>query len=167
MQPVVQDDLAASSRIKQQLETESLGHSLTPHLGKDGSNCHQWSRSLNRLIKNIFDIEQYFSCEGGNDNCSRNRQIQNFIEKSIDQDLRHHTEDEDEGRRVYALLRDRFDRVSWSKVMTLWGDLVNGSDAADDLNGHYSEINSTIKNLKLAFPGGFTEENLLAIISHH
>ncbi|MBW0463036.1 hypothetical protein O181_002751 [Austropuccinia psidii MF-1] len=51
--------------------------------------------------------------------------------------------------------------------MTLWGDLVNGADATDDLNGHYSEINSTIKNLKLDFPGGFTEEKLLAIVFHH
>ncbi|MBW0506956.1 hypothetical protein O181_046671 [Austropuccinia psidii MF-1] len=51
--------------------------------------------------------------------------------------------------------------------MTLWGDLVNGADAADDLNGNYSEINSKIKNLKLALLGGFTEENLLAIVFHH
>ncbi|MBW0526690.1 hypothetical protein O181_066405 [Austropuccinia psidii MF-1] len=87
VQPVVQDNLAASSRIRRQLETESLGHSLTPHLGKDGSNFHQWSRSLNCLIKNIFDMEQYFSSERHDDNCSNNRQLQTFIEKSIDQDL--------------------------------------------------------------------------------
>ncbi|MBW0506959.1 hypothetical protein O181_046674 [Austropuccinia psidii MF-1] len=100
MQPVIQEDLAASSRIKQQLETESLGHSLTPHLCKDGSHFHQWSRSLNCLIKNIFDIEQYFSSHGRNDNRSCNRQIRTFIEKSIDHYLKHHTEDEDEARRV-------------------------------------------------------------------
>ncbi|MBW0578623.1 hypothetical protein O181_118338 [Austropuccinia psidii MF-1] len=87
LQPVVQDDLATSSRIKRQLETESLGQSLTPHLGKDGSSFHQWSRSLNRLIENIFDDEQYFSSQGRDDNRGRNRQIRTFIEKSIDQDL--------------------------------------------------------------------------------
>ncbi|MBW0531057.1 hypothetical protein O181_070772, partial [Austropuccinia psidii MF-1] len=123
LQPVNQDDLAASSRIRRQLETESLGHSLTPHLDKDGPNFHQWSRILNHLVENIFDIESYFSSEEHDGSWGRNRQIQTFIEKSIDQALRHHSDDEDESRNVYALLRDRFNRTSWSRVMTLWGDL--------------------------------------------
>ncbi|MBW0537912.1 hypothetical protein O181_077627 [Austropuccinia psidii MF-1] len=159
LKPVNQDDLAASSCIRCQLETESLGHSLTPHLDKDESNFHQWSRSLNCLVENIFDIESYFSSEEHDGNQGRNRQIPTFIEKSIDQALQHHTDDEDEARKFYALLRDRFDRTSWSRVMTLWGDLVNGLDAAEDLNSHYSEICNTIKNLKLSLPGGFTQEN--------
>ncbi|MBW0567591.1 hypothetical protein O181_107306, partial [Austropuccinia psidii MF-1] len=126
-----------------------------------------WSRSLNRLVENIFDVESYFSSEEHNSNRGRNRQIRTFIEKSIDQDLQHHTDDEDEARKVYALLRDRFDRISWSRVMTLWGYLVNGSDAVEDPNSHYLAIHNTIKNLKLSLPGGFTEENLLAIVFHH
>ncbi|MBW0467146.1 hypothetical protein O181_006861 [Austropuccinia psidii MF-1] len=51
--------------------------------------------------------------------------------------------------------------------MTLWGDLVIGSDPVDDLNRYYSEIHNTIENLKLSLPGVFTEKNLLAVVFHH
>ncbi|MBW0534724.1 hypothetical protein O181_074439 [Austropuccinia psidii MF-1] len=161
------DDIATSSCIRRQLETESLGLSLTPHLDKDGSNFHQWSRSLCRLVENIFDYESYFSLLEKDNNCSCNRQIQTFIEKSIHPYLRCHADDEDEARKLFGFLRDRFDRLSWSKVMNLWGDLINGPDPLQDINGCYSEIRSLIRRLKAAILGGFTEDNLLAIIFHY
>ncbi|MBW0576628.1 hypothetical protein O181_116343 [Austropuccinia psidii MF-1] len=110
------DYIATSSRIRRQLETESLNLSLTPHLDKDGSNFHQWLRSLCRLVENIFNYESYFSLLERDNNRGCNWQIQMFIEKSIHPDLHCHVDDEDEARQLFVFLRDCFDRLSWSKV---------------------------------------------------
>ncbi|MBW0461349.1 hypothetical protein O181_001064 [Austropuccinia psidii MF-1] len=120
------DDMATSSRIQRQLETKSLGLSLTPHLNGDGSNFHQWSRSLCRLVENIFEIKSYFSSIERDSNHACNRKIWTFIEKSIHPYLRCHADDEDEARRLFGFLRDRFDRLLWSKQY--FHDIANALD---------------------------------------
>ncbi|MBW0539047.1 hypothetical protein O181_078762, partial [Austropuccinia psidii MF-1] len=153
--------------LKRQVEIDRLGEGITPRLTSDGLTFHRWSRSLNRLIERTHRVENYFGSEEKDANRERNAEIRSLIEKSIDTSLKSSIEDEDEARQSFACLRRQFKKLSWSHVMNLFDDIVNASEASENLAEAYTATKNTVTNLKSAIGSNWTDEILIAIFFHH
>ncbi|MBW0535303.1 hypothetical protein O181_075018 [Austropuccinia psidii MF-1] len=109
-------------------------------------NSYCLSRSPIRLTKQTHNVTNYFistkidTCQGGS------YEICTYIQKAINSDLNNSSEEEDEARQTYQLLHRKFDKNSWLHVMNLFNNLVNGSDAAENLNKVYASTQSTVRN---------------------
>ncbi|MBW0484913.1 hypothetical protein O181_024628 [Austropuccinia psidii MF-1] len=73
--------------VRKRIELENLGHGITPHLARDGSNFNLWYNSLSNLIEDLYGLDAYFSDPGEDADKSRDCTIQIFISKSIHQEL--------------------------------------------------------------------------------
>ncbi|MBW0526620.1 hypothetical protein O181_066335 [Austropuccinia psidii MF-1] len=153
--------------LKRQVEIDRLGEGITPRLTSDGLTFHRWSRSLNRLIERTHRVESYFGSEERDANRERNAEIRSLIEKSIDTSLKSLIEDKDEARQSFACLRHQFEKLLWSHVMNLFDDIVNTSEALENLAEAYTATKNTVTNLKSAIGSTWTDELLIAIFFHH
>ncbi|MBW0471449.1 hypothetical protein O181_011164 [Austropuccinia psidii MF-1] len=168
------DDLRAALSVnnsgavlKRQVEIDQLGEGITPRLTSDGLMFHRWSRSLNRLIERTHQVTDYFGSDAKDTNRERNAEIRSLIEKSIDASLKSSIEDEDKARQSFACLRCQFKKLLWSHVMNLFDDIVNATEASENLAEAYTATKNTVTNLKSAIGSTWTDELLIAIFFHH
>ncbi|MBW0534780.1 hypothetical protein O181_074495, partial [Austropuccinia psidii MF-1] len=139
------DDLRAALSVnnsgavlKRQVEIDRLGKGITPRLTSDGLTFHRWSRSLNRLIERTHQVTDYFGMDAKDTNRERNAEIRSLIEKSIDASLKSSIEDEDKARQSFACLHRQFEKLLWSHVMNLFDDIVNATEASENLAEAYT-----------------------------
>ncbi|MBW0541874.1 hypothetical protein O181_081589 [Austropuccinia psidii MF-1] len=130
----------SGAQFKHQVKINRLGEGITPRLTSDGLNFRRWSRSLIRLIERTHTIVSYFSSFDKDGDRTINYKIRTYIEKSISGDLNNSIEEEDEARKAYQLLHCRFEKHSWSHVMNLFNNLLNGLDTLGNLNESYVAI---------------------------
>ncbi|MBW0508390.1 hypothetical protein O181_048105 [Austropuccinia psidii MF-1] len=168
------DDLRAALSVndsgavlKRQVEIDRLGEGITPRLTSDGLTFHRWSRSLNHLIERTHQVTNYFGSDAKDTNRERNAEIRSLIEKSIDASLKSLIEDEDKARQSFACLCRQFEKLLWSHVMNLFDDIVNATEASENLVEAYTATKNTVTNLKLAIGSTWTNELLIAIFFHH
>ncbi|MBW0493529.1 hypothetical protein O181_033244 [Austropuccinia psidii MF-1] len=164
---LINSAIESVAQFKRQVEIDRLGEGITPCLTSDGLNFHCWSRSLIRLIEWTHTVVDYFSSLDKDSDRTRNYEIRTYIEKSISGDLNNSIEEEDEARRAYQLLCRRFEKHSWSHVMNLFNDLINGLDASIDLNDSYEAIKTNVRNLKSALGSIWDDDALAAMFFHH
>ncbi|MBW0488570.1 hypothetical protein O181_028285 [Austropuccinia psidii MF-1] len=157
----------SGAQFKRQVEIDRLGEGITPRLTSDGLNFHCWSSSLIRLIEWTHTVVNYFLSIDKDSDRTQNYKIRTYIEKSISGDLNNSIEEEDEARRAYQLLRRRFEKHSWSHVMNLFNDLINGSDASANLNDSYVAVKTNVSNLNLALGSIWDGDDLVAMFFHH
>ncbi|MBW0539319.1 hypothetical protein O181_079034 [Austropuccinia psidii MF-1] len=156
----------SGARFKRQVEIDRLGEGITPRLSSDGMNFHRWAKSLTRLVERTHGVKEYFGTEDNDPDSERNAEIRTYIEKSIAMDLSNSIEEEDEARRVYFLLKNQFERPSWSHVMNLVDDLINAPEASANLNEAFAATKSTVSNLRSAIGSTWTDEAVTAIFFH-
>ncbi|MBW0475373.1 hypothetical protein O181_015088 [Austropuccinia psidii MF-1] len=129
-------------------------------------NFHCWAKSLTRLVERTHGKKDYFGTEDSDPDSKRNAEIRTYIEKSIAIDLSNSIEEEDEARKVYYLLKNQFEKPSWSHVMNLVNNLINAPEAYDNLNEAFATTKSTVGNLRSAIGSAWTDETITAIFFH-
>ncbi|MBW0493251.1 hypothetical protein O181_032966 [Austropuccinia psidii MF-1] len=124
----------SGARFRRQVEINRLGEGITPRLTSDGMNFHRWAKSLTRLVERMHVVKVYFGTGDNDPDSERNAEIRTYITKSIAMDLSNSIKEEDEARRVYYLLKNQFERPSWSQIMKLVDNLINAPEASANLN---------------------------------
>ncbi|MBW0525812.1 hypothetical protein O181_065527 [Austropuccinia psidii MF-1] len=153
--------------LKRQVEIDQLGEGITPRLTSDGLTFHRWYRSLNRLIERTHRQVNYFDSNEKDTDQERNAEIRSLIEKSIDASLKSSIQHKDEARLSFACLRHQFEKLSWLHVMNLFDDIVNATEALENLAEAYAATKNSVISLKSAIGSTWTDELLIAICFHH
>ncbi|MBW0495339.1 hypothetical protein O181_035054 [Austropuccinia psidii MF-1] len=96
-------------------------------------------------------------------NSKRYAEIRTYIDKSIAVDLSNSIKEEDEERKVFYLLKNQFEKPSWSHVMNLINELINSPEANVNLNKAFAATKSNFSNLKSAIGSTWTDEAITAI----
>ncbi|MBW0548620.1 hypothetical protein O181_088335 [Austropuccinia psidii MF-1] len=149
------------------LETKRLGQSIAPHLTKDGMNICHWSRSLCLLVNDIFEEEDYFASQEDDTLPSCKNAVQIFILISIDDSLLSYVEDVTLARTIYRLFETCFTYTSWSHMMSLITTIINATNDLETPDNGYSKIQDSLKNLKTAIGGKWSDESLMAMFFYH
>ncbi|MBW0519982.1 hypothetical protein O181_059697 [Austropuccinia psidii MF-1] len=102
-----------------------------------------------------------------NSNRTRNYEIRAHFKKSISGDLNNSIEEEDEAMQAYQLLSRRVEKHSWSHLMSLFDELINGLDASTHLYKSYVAIKKNVSNLKSALGSIWDDNALVAMFFHH
>ncbi|MBW0479543.1 hypothetical protein O181_019258 [Austropuccinia psidii MF-1] len=156
----------SGAHFRQQVEIDRLGEGITPRLTSDGMNFHHWAKSLTRLVERTHGVKDYFGTQDNNPGSERNAEIRTYIKKSVAVDLNNSIKEEDEARKVYHLLKNQFEKPSWSHVMNLVDDLINAPEASKNLNEAFATTKSTVSNLRSAIGSAWTDEAITAMFFH-
>ncbi|MBW0534308.1 hypothetical protein O181_074023 [Austropuccinia psidii MF-1] len=105
--------------VQKHIELKNLGRGITPHLYRDGLNFNLWYNSLSNLIKDLYELDTYFSDPGEDADKSRDCTIQILISKSIHQELLSYTEGHYLAKSLFQSLQKRFQHKSWS-FLIIW-----------------------------------------------
>ncbi|MBW0564830.1 hypothetical protein O181_104545 [Austropuccinia psidii MF-1] len=156
----------SGARFRRQVYINRLGEGITPCLTSDGMNFHHWAKSLTQLVERTHGKKDYFGTEDKDPNSERNAEIRTYIKKSNVVDLSNSIKEEDKARKVYYLLKNQFEKPSWSHVINLVDDLINAPEASKNLNETFATTKLTVSNLRSALGLAWTDENITAIFFH-
>lgn len=99
------------------LQYQKIGTNLSPHLKQDGSNFSEWTKALSLEVASLFDHSSYFEWPTPDTSNERALLTATIIQFSIHPDLVPLIHGRP-GREAHFILKERFDRTSWSYVIT-------------------------------------------------
>ncbi|MBW0464883.1 hypothetical protein O181_004598 [Austropuccinia psidii MF-1] len=137
------DDINA--RVQKHIELENLGCSITPHLARDGSNFNLWYHSLSNLIKELYDLDTYFSDASKDTNKSRDFTIQIFIRKYIHQELLSYTEGHYSAKLLFQSLQKCCQHKSWSQAVIIFNQMINLDEATVLVDKGFTKLKSLLR----------------------
>ncbi|MBW0581938.1 hypothetical protein O181_121653 [Austropuccinia psidii MF-1] len=126
--------------VQKHIELESLGHSITPHLSRDGSNFNLWYNSLLNLTEDLYKLDTYFSDPSEDADKSRDSTVHIFIFKSIHQELPPYTECHYSSKLLFQSLQKFFQHKSWSQAMVIFNSMINLEESSVSINKGFNEL---------------------------
>lgn len=145
------------------LRYQKIGMNLSPHLLNDGSNFSEWSEALTVEVASLFDHSHYFDSPNTDASAERASLTAKILQFSIHQDLVPLVRGK-VGREAFKILKDRFDRTSWTYIMSRWMALTS-LDSTHEPDKAYHLIISTLRDIEKRL-GSITLDLLAAFILH-
>lgn len=145
------------------LRYQKIGMNLSPHLLSDGSNFSEWSEALTVEVASLFDHSHYFDSPNADASTERASLTATILQFSIHQDLVPLVRGR-VGREAFRILKDRFDKTSWTYIISRWMALTS-LDSSHEPDRAYNLIISTHRDIEKRL-GSITIDLLAAFILH-
>lgn len=142
---------------------QKIGMNLTPHLLSDRSNFSEWSEALTVEVASLFDHSQYFDSPNVDASAERASSTATILQFSIHQDLVPLVRGK-LGHEAFRILKDRFDKTSWTYIMSRWMALTS-MDSTHEPDRTYNLIITTLRDIEKRL-GSITIDLLAAFILH-
>lgn len=145
------------------LQYQKIGANISPHLLSNGSNFSQWSEALSIEVASLFEHSQYFESANVNASAEQASLMATILQFSIHQDLVPLVQDK-VGRKAFKILKEPFDKTSWTYVMTRWVSLtlINVLHKPDKA---YNNVSTTLWDIEKRL-GTISIDVLAAFILH-
>lgn len=145
------------------LRYQKIGANISPHLLSDGSNFSEWSEALSIEVASLFEHSQYFESANIDASAERASLTATILQFSIHPDLVPLVRGK-VGREAFKILKERFDKTSWTYVMTRWISL-SSINVLQEPDKAYNSVFTTLKDIEKRL-GAISIDVLAAFILH-
>lgn len=145
------------------LQYQKIGANISPHLLSNGSNFSEWSKALSIEVASLFEHSRYFESTSVDASTERASLTATMLQFSIHQDLVPLIRGK-VGREAFKILKERFDKTSWTYVMTKWMSLTSLNVLAEP-DKAYNTLTTTLRDIEKRL-GSFNMDVLTAFILH-
>ncbi|KAI7945710.1 hypothetical protein MJO29_012098 [Puccinia striiformis f. sp. tritici] len=134
---------------------------ISPKLTLDGSKFPLWSAALKQEIKRVVGVDNYFETDRSAVDSAAANGVLVLIEESVDPLLKTSLSDMS-AYKAYTHLVARFERPSWSLLVSRWNSVSSPSDGSDTLAESFAAAHRNWTDLQARL-GGLSVDKLAAL----